>query len=42
MGPGGDLYYSVIGELDSIAREVADRLAALFPARQFPRIFYSS
>ena len=31
VGPGGRLHYSVIGELDWSAREVADRVAELFP-----------
>ena len=33
VGPGGRIHYSVSGELDWGAREVAERLAALFPGR---------
>ena len=33
VGPGGGIHYSVAGELDWGARDVEERLAALFPGR---------
>lgn len=34
VGPGGDIQYSVVGDLDWSAREVADRIAEMLPARR--------